>query len=322
VTARPAPSAPRVVVALGGNAIAAPDRTDAPAQQEAVERAMEDVAAIVARGYEVALTHGNGPQVGNLLVKNELASGVVPPVPLDWCVAQTQATLGYLMVSALEDSLRRRGLERTVAALVSRVLVDADDPEWTAPSKPIGAYRPEREARRRMTAGQHWEPRGERGWRRLAPSPQPRALLDREAVQRLMEGGAVVVAAGGGGIPMLRRDGRLVGVEAVVDKDLSAALLAEAVDADQLIIATDVDGVAVGFGTAAERWLRRVTPSELRRLDAEGHFSHGSMRPKVEACARFLERGGRRAIVTSLDRLVDALEERAGTLVERDRAAA
>lgn len=309
----------RIVVALGGNAIAAPSRADAPAQQAAVERAMEAVADIVVSGYEVAITHGNGPQVGNLLVKNELASGTVPPVPLDWCVAQTQATLGYLIVTALEGALERRHARRNVAAVVTRVLVDVDDPAWTSPSKPIGRYLAEEEARQRVQAGERRESRGALGWRRVVPSPEPRELLDRHAVRRLLEHGGAVVAAGGGGIPMVRKDDRLIGVEAVIDKDLSAALLASEVGADQLFIVTDVDGIALAFETPDERWLRHVTPPTLRRLDAEGHFGQGSMRPKVEACARFVEKSGGRAMITSLDRLGEAIEGRAGTIVEAER---
>jgi carbamate kinase len=312
----------RVLVALGGNAIAAPAKADAAAQQASVEAAMEHVADLVAAGHEVALTHGNGPQVGNLMAKNEIARDVVPPVPLDWCVAQTQATIAYLIVTALEHALAARGVDRAVVPVLTRVVVDPDDRAWRRPSKPVGRYLPEAEARRRVEAGEHWEPRGARGWRRNVASPDPRELLEADLVVRLIDDGAVVVAAGGGGIPMVRSHGRLVGVEAVVDKDLSAALLGRAIRADRLVIATDVDGVALGFGTPKERWLERVTPQRLRRLDSEGHFASGSMRPKVEACARFVEHGGRLAVIASLDRLADAAEGRAGTIVVPEESAA
>jgi carbamate kinase len=307
----------RLVIALGGNAMTGPDGDAGPAaQQAAVELAMEGVAELVAAGDEVVLTHGNGPQVGNLLTKNELASRVVPPVPLDWCVAQTQATIGLLMVTALERALAGRGAARPVAATVSRVLVDATDPAWRRPTKPIGRYVPEAEAREHMARGQHWEPRGARGWRRVVPSPEPRELLDREVVLALLERGVVVVAAGGGGVPMVAEDGRLRGVEAVLDKDLSAALLARTVGAECLVIATDVEHAATGWGTPEERPIGRVRPDELRALAAAGHFASGSMGPKVEAAARFVEGGGRRAVIGSLTRLADAAEGKTGTVVE------
>lgn len=312
----------RVLVALGGNAIGAEAKAGAAAQQAAVERAMEHVADLVALGHTVALTHGNGPQVGNLLVKNELARDVVPPVPLEWCVAQTQATIGYLIATALERALAARGVERPVVPIVTRVLVDAADPAWERPTKPIGTHIPESEARRRIARGEQWEAFGARGWRRVVPSPEPLALLECDTIVRLLDEGAVVVAAGGGGIPMVWTGERLTGVEAVVDKDLTAALLAGAMGADRLVIATDVDGVALAFGTPDERWLDRVTPERLRRLEADGHFADGSMRPKVEACARFVEAGGSRAVVASLDRLAEAVAGRAGTVVEREGAVA
>ena len=307
----------RVVVALGGNALTGPDGDASPAaQQAAVELAMERVAELVAAGCEVVLTHGNGPQVGNLLTKNELAARVVPPVPLDWCVAQTQATIGFLVVTALERSLAARGLARPVAATVSRVLVDSADPAWRLPTKPIGRYVTEAEAREHTARGQTWEARGPRGWRRVVPSPEPRELLDREVVLALVDRGAVVVAAGGGGIPMVAEGGRLRAVEAVLDKDLSAALLAATVRAECLVIATDVEHAATGWGTPEQRPVGRVDPAGLRALAAAGHFASGSMGPKVEAAARFVEGGGRRAVITSLDRIADAPAGATGTVVE------
>jgi carbamate kinase len=281
----------RVVVALGGNAIARAGSTGPDDQQAAVEAAMEQVADLVEAGYEVALTHGNGPQVGNLLLKNEMARDVVPPVGLDWCVAQTQATIGYLITTALERALARRGLERAIAVLITRVLVDADDPAFAAPSKPIGIDR------------------------RLVPSPEPRRILDQDAIVRLLDDGAVVIAAGGGGVPMVREDGELRGVEAVVDKDLCAALLGSATGADALVIATDVPGVALDMEADPPEWLGDVTVARLRELAADSRFPAGSMGPKVEASARFVEGGGERAAIAAIDRLRDAAAGRAGTVV-------
>ena len=300
----------RVVVALGGNAIAGERGADPESQQRAVEAACEQIAELVAHGHEVLITHGNGPQVGNLLLKNDLAREVVPPVPLDWCVAQTQATLGFLIVPALEAQLPGR----VVSTVVTRVLVDAGDPAWSAPTKPIGRYLGEREARERIAAGEAWEQRGEKGWRRMVPSPRPLEILDGATIEALMREGAIVVAGGGGGIPMVREDGRLRGVEAVLDKDLTAALLARTTGADCLLIATDVEAAAIGYGTDRQEWLGDVEPERLRALLDGGEFAGGSMGPKVEAALAFAESGGR-SVITSLDRLRDGVEGAVGTRV-------
>ncbi|TDD61822.1 carbamate kinase [Actinomadura rubrisoli] len=314
----PTPEPGCVLVALGGNAMTGPDGSATPdAQRAAIEVAMERVADLVAAGARVVLTHGNGPQVGNLLVKNEMTAGVVPPVPLDWCGAQTQGTLGFTIVSALEAALRRRGREVPVAAVVTRTLVDPDDPAFERPTKPVGRYLPRAEAERFIALGQSWEDRGARGWRRVVPSPEPIAVLDADAVRALLAAGFVTVAAGGGGIPVAQAASGVRGVEAVLDKDLTAALLAREVGADVLVIATDVPFAMVGFGTARQRPIERATPAELRAHAAEGQFAGGSMGPKAEAAARFVENGGRRAVITSLDRIAAAVEDGDGTVIER-----
>jgi len=307
----------RVLIALGGNAMTAPDGRARPDDQiAAIARAAGPIADVIAGGAEVVLTHGNGPQVGNLLVKNELAASVVPPVPLDWCGAQTQGTIGAMLLNAVPRALAARGLAKPMAALVTRTRVDPDDPHFREPSKPIGRYLPEAEARVMIDHGQVWQDRGERGWRRVVASPEPVEILDAAPVAVLLGEGFVVVAAGGGGIPVVRDDdGTVRGVEAVIDKDLSAALLGRAVGADVLVIATDVPAVAVGFGTADERRVGSVTVAELRGLQAEGQFASGSMGPKVEAACRFVEAGGNRAVITSLDSIAEAAAGRAGTVV-------
>jgi carbamate kinase len=309
-----APAAERVVVALGGNAIAGERGADPESQRLAVEGACEQIAELVAHGHEVVITHGNGPQVGNLLLKNDLAREIVPPVPLDWCVAQTQATLGFLIVTALEAALRRRGLERLVSTVVTRVLVAADDPAFATPSKPIGRYVSAADARERIAAGEAWQERGERGWRRVVPSPAPLEILDAGTIEALIGDGAIVVACGGGGIPMVREDGKLSGVEAVLDKDLTGALLARTVGAACLVIATDVDAAAVGFGTERQEWLGAVDADRLRELLARGEFAGGSMGPKVEAAIAFADAGGR-SVITSLERLREGVEGAVGTRV-------
>lgn len=305
-----------MVVALGGNAIAPPGADDPRSQLRTVESAMAKVAELVAEGYEVAITHGNGPQVGNLMIKNRLARDVVPPVPLDWCVAQTQATIGYLIVTSLERALASRDLPGAVAALVTRVLVDADDPAFEQPTKPIGPYLPEQEARPHIEEGEDWRPSGSKGWRRVVASPTPREILEPDGIGGLIRAGAIVVAVGGGGIPMVREADRLRGVEAVLDKDLSASLLARTISASCLVIATDVQGAAIAFGSPDQEWLGRVSSARLRELSDQGHFDTGSMGPKVAACLDFVEATNERAVITSLDSLVEGANGLVGTIVE------
>ena len=305
----------RVVLALGGNAMTAPDGSATPAAQiAAVEVAMTAAARLVAAGHELVITHGNGPQVGNLLVKNELAAHVVPPVPLDWCGAQTQGTLGFTILDALDDALAATGARRPVAAIVTRTLVDRDDPGFTHPTKPIGRYLSHALAQPMIDHGQVWEDRGEKGWRRVVASPEPLEVLDVPALLTLLEAGHVVVAAGGGGIPVVRdAAGRLRGVEAVIDKDLGAERVAHDVGAQVLMILTDVPRVALNYRTPNQRDLDRVTLNELVAYQEEGHFRAGSMGPKVEACRRFLENGGEEAIIASLHQALEAISGSAGT---------
>ncbi|MDX6297644.1 MAG: carbamate kinase [Nocardioidaceae bacterium] len=307
----------RVLVALGGNALTGPGGSArADEQIAAAERAMKSVADLVVSGWDVVMTHGNGPQVGNLLVKNDLAAAVVPPVPLDWCVAQTQATLGFVLLDALEAALASQGVRRATAALVTRTVVDAEDAAFTSPTKPIGRYVSGDEAADLIAHGQAFADFGARGWRRVVASPEPREILDAPAISALVQAGFIVVGNGGGGIPVVRdADGSVRGVEAVIDKDLGAALLARSVEVDRLVIATDVDNAVLGFGTPDARALCRVGVTEMRRYLTEGYFGSGSMGPKVEAVCRFVENAGRPGIITSLDNIVAGAAATAGTVV-------
>lgn len=309
----------RALIALGGNAMTGPGGSAAPDDQDrAVIVAMERVADLVAAGIDVVLTHGNGPQVGNLLVKNELAAHVVPPVPLDWCGAQTQGTIGFLILDALDAALASRGVQKRVAVVVTRTRVDGDDPGFRQPTKPIGRYLPQAEVAPLLEHGQTWEDRGEKGWRRVVASPEPLEILDAPAIEALVHAGYVVVGAGGGGVPVVRDgDGRLHGVEAVIDKDLSAALLARAVGAEVLVIATDVEHVVLGFGTPEARPVERVDVGAMRDLQREHDFASGSMGPKVEAALRFVEAGGTRSVITSMENIEQAVNGRAGTVIEQ-----
>ncbi|WP_409332106.1 carbamate kinase [Trujillonella humicola] len=316
----------RAVVALGGNAMTGPDGSATPgAQRAALAVAAGHVAELVAAGVEVVLTHGNGPQVGNLLVKNELAAHEVPPVPLDWNVAQTQATIGFTLADELDAALAARGLRQRTAALVTRTLVDAADPGFATPTKPVGRFLPREQAERFIALGQTWEDRGPRGWRRVVASPEPLSVVDGPAIHALAAAGFVVVCAGGGGVPVVDDSTdhpthpALRGVEAVIDKDLTAAVLARDVAAEVLVVATDVPHVMVGYGTPDARPLGRVTPAELRAHAAAGEFARGSMAPKVEAVLRFVDGGGGRAVVTSLEHITDAVTgDAVGTVVQED----
>ncbi len=306
----------RVMLALGGNAMTNKDGRARPEDQiAAAEVAMEAVAELLEHEAEVVITHGNGPQVGNLLVKNELAAAVVPPVPLDWCGAQTQATLGFVLMNALEASLAARDVTRQLATVVTRTRVDPDDKGFTHPSKPIGRYLPADQAALLQEHGETWEDRGDKGWRRLVASPEPLEILDAPAVLALIEAGFVVVANGGGGIPVVREGGRLHGIEAVIDKDLGAALLAQVVEADTLVVATDVSHAVIAYGTPEAEPIGEVTVAQLREYAADGHFASGSMGPKVDAVCRFVEATGRRGVITSLDHILDAVSGDTGTVV-------
>ena len=307
----------RVLVALGGNAMTGPDGSARPEDQiAAAQVAMEAVADLIADGADVVITHGNGPQVGNLLVKNELSAGVVPPVPLDWCGAQTQATLGFVLMNALQPALARRGQQRPVAAIITRTLVDSDDPGFDSPTKPIGRFLPQEEAAVLIEHGQRFEDRGERGWRRVVASPEPREILDAGVVATLADQGYVVVANGGGGIPIVRdADGSLRGVEAVIDKDLGAALLARSIEADRLVIATDVDHAILDYGSDRARPIERVDVATMRAYAGQGQFGSGSMGPKVDAICRFVEASGQTGVITSLDHIVSGVRGETGTIV-------
>jgi carbamate kinase len=262
------------------------------------------------------LTHGNGPQVGNILVKNELAAAVVPPVPLSWCGAQTQATIGMLLMNFLDAALAERGVDKRTATLVSRTLVDRHDPAFEHRTKPIGRYLSREEAEPLIAHGEHFVEIPDRGWRRVVASPEPLECLDAPAADLLLAQGYVVVSSGGGGIPTVRDDdGLLEGIEAVIDKDLTAALVAGGVGADMLVIATDVENVVAGWGTPDARPVREVDAAAMRVIAAEERFAAGSMGPKVEAVTRFAERSGGTGVITSLDLLSEAVAGAAGTRV-------
>jgi len=301
----------RVVVALGGNAILQRNQVGTIEEQlENVSKTAIQLAAIVKAGHEIVVTHGNGPQVGNLLLQNEEAfrSAGIPPMPLDVCGAESQGMIGYMLQRTLRNDFRASGLAREVVCVVTQVLVKRDDPAFASPTKPVGPfYTAARAERVSSQRGYVMKEDAGRGWRRVVPSPDPQAIVETESIRRLVESGCVVIASGGGGIPVALDDGVLTGVEAVIDKDLAAQRLATDLGAAVLLILTDVERVALDFGRPSQRYLDRATAVEMRRHLKENQFKPGSMQPKVEACVRFIAAGGQEAIVTSLDKAFDAL---------------
>jgi carbamate kinase len=307
-----------IVLAIGGNSlISDAQHMSVPDQYAAVVQTARQIVELLERRCRVVITHGNGPQVGFILRRSEHSRGILHEVPLDSIVADTQGALGYQIQQALGNEFRRSGLQHPVVSIVTQTLVDRDDPAFSHPSKPIGEfYTPEQaEERQRI---EHWtmvEDAG-RGWRRVVASPQPVRIIEAGVIRHLADSHNVVVAVGGGGIPVVATEsGELHGVAAVIDKDLASAVLAHEIDADLLIISTGVEKVCLNFGKPDQRELDSMTVAEAKRHLAEGQFPAGSMRPKVEACVRFIEGGGREALITSVNALAHAFDGHAGTRI-------
>jgi carbamate kinase len=306
----------RVVAALGGNALSPTGGTGSVEEMRAaLEATGKALAALVASGVSLVLTHGNGPQVGRILLQQELAAKKVPPMPMDVCGAESQGQLGYLIAQSLDNALRSANVTSRVLCLVTQVVVNGRDPAFRRPSKPVGPAYDRPTAQRIAHESGHVfaiQPGGK--WRRVVASPLPVRFVEEAPLRALVDAGHVVVAAGGGGVPVVEHRGRLRGVEAVIDKDRTAALLARAVNADRLLILTEVAKVQTGFGTPAARELDELTVTEARRLLDAGEFPSGSMGPKVEACADFAEGGGT-AVIAALSEAAAAVRGEAGTAV-------
>lgn len=305
-----------VVIAVGGNSlIKDSEHTTVFDQYRACGETSDHIAGIVAEGYRVVITHGNGPQVGFILLRSELAKEVLHQVPLDSCGADTQGAIGYQISQTLDNELRRRGIEKTVAAIVTQTVVDAEDPGFQDPSKPIGPFYSEATAREHRDK-EGWAMREDagRGWRRVVASPRPLEIIEEPAIKTLLENDIIVVAVGGGGIPVVRReDGSLEGVGAVIDKDWASCLLAKNLGAEKFLLSTAVDKVALNFGQPDQTEIDRMTVAGARGYLEEGHFPAGSMKPKIEAAIDFLESGGQEVIITQPHLLEDAIHGRAGT---------
>ncbi len=305
-----------VVIAIGGNSLIKDSQHQTVLDQyKAAGETSEHIAGIVEKGYRVVITHGNGPQVGFVLLRSELAKDVLHELPLDTCGADTQGAIGYQIAQTLDNELRRRGLDKTVVAVVTQTVVDQDDPGFDHPSKPIGPFYSQESAAQHQ-ADQGWAMREDagRGWRRVVPSPEPLEIIEEPAIRALLGEDMIVVAAGGGGIPTIRTEGGdLRGVPAVIDKDRASSLLAKNLGAAYFVMSTAVDKVALDFGKPTQRDIDRMTVAEARAYLAEGHFAPGSMKPKIESSIDFLEHGGKRVIITQPHLLEEAVHGRNGT---------
>ena len=307
----------RVVVALGGNALLRRGEDDSYDNMfRSARSAAEKIADIAAAGWEVVVTHGNGPQVGRILLQQEAARGWVHPMPLDVCGAESQGQIGYLLQVTVGDVFFERGMERPVATVLTLTRVRPDDPAFAHPMKPIGPFYEEEEAEK-LAASQGWtmrpDPHG--GWRRVVPSPDPYSIVEAPVIRQLVADGVIVIASGGGGVPVIEEGPKLIGREGVVDKDLAAAILARDVEASTLLVLTDVDRVQRWFGTDRAEPIETITAAQARELLGAGELAAGSMGPKVEAAARFVEQGGSRAAIGDLESAVAVLLGEAGTSI-------
>ncbi len=306
------------VVAVGGNAlIRDKDHESIPDQSREAAITTHHIAGMIAAGWNVVITHGTGPQVGFILRRSELALEEVPPVPMDYADADLQGGIGYMFLKALYNEFRKQKIDRKAVAIITQTLVDRNDPAFAYPSKPIGSQMDE-ETAQRLARRQGWivkEDAG-RGWRRVVPSPQPKAIIELASINLLARSGFVVIACGGGGIPVVQdEEGSLIGVEAVIDKDLASSLLARGIGADLLLVSTGVEKVAINFNKPDRRWLDRMTVAEAKKHYADNQFDRGSMGPKIQAVIEFIEGGGQTGLITNPENLGRALAGETGTFI-------
>ena len=313
---------PKVVVAIGGNSlITDKEHQSVEDQYEAAGATDHHIAQLIKKGWDVAISHGNGPQVGFIMRRSELARGELHEVPMDVCGADTQGAIGYALQQNLVNDFREMGINKSVATIVTQVEVAADDPAMLNPSKPIGTFLEEDEAKRRRDE-EGWDVLEDsgRGWRRVVASPQPKRIVEIDVIKQLIDSGVVVICVGGGGIPVVADEkGDLYGVAAVIDKDLASALLANNIDADLLLISTAIEQVALNWGTPDQRWVDQMTLAEVKQYLAEGgHFAEGSMAPKMRAVVQFLEGGGTEALITNPENIERAMAGETGTRITKD----
>jgi len=304
------------VVAVGGNAlIREKGKESLPDQYAAASITMPHIVDMVQNGWDVIVTHGNGPQVGFILRRSEIAANELHTIPLDYCGSNTQGSIGYMFQTSLQNEFRKRGMPNQSVTVVTETLVDKNDPAFKKPSKPIGSFMDEKVAfhHRDIDGWSVMEDAG-RGWRRVVASPTPVKIIQQDAIMSLVGSGFTVVGVGGGGIPVIETDqGEIEGVEAVIDKDLASALFASTINADMFLISTEVEKVAINFNKPDVQWLDKLSVDDAKKYLAEGQFGKGSMEPKVMAVLYFLERGGKKALVTNPDNMLDALRGETGT---------
>ena len=307
-----------IVIALGGNAILQEGEVGTIAEQFAnTRRSLIGVLELVRQGYQIVITHGNGPQVGNYLIRVEEGRGIVPTIPLGVMVADIEGGMGYMIEQCLQNILHDARLDKEIVCMITQVLVDKDDPAILSPTKFVGPFYTEEQAQE-LAQSRKWQMKADanRGWRRVVPSPRPQVIVGKRAIQLMLENDIIVIAAGGGGIPVYTDvNGWLEGVDAVIDKDYASAILARDVNADEFMILTGVEKVCINFGKPNQRALSHITASEARQYLGEGQFPPGSMGPKIEAAIYFLENGGKRVVITSIERSGDAVSGKAGTVI-------
>lgn len=306
------------IVAVGGNALIKDNQHKSVQDQfAAAVDTMAHIADMIAEGWNVVVSHGNGPQVGFILRRSELAAHELHEVPLDYCGADTQGSIGYMFQQALYNEFRQRNMSKSAVTVVTQTIVDRNDPAFQNPTKPIGSFMDENQAKMRMEKD-GWtvvEDAG-RGWRRVVPSPIPLRIVEADAINALIDKGFVVIGVGGGGIPVIETpEGKLVGVEAVIDKDFGAAILASMLKADLFLISTAVEKVAINFNKPNQQWLDQMTAAEARQYLQEGHFAKGSMLPKIQAILKYLDNGGKKALITDPAHIKDALNGKTGTWI-------
>jgi len=309
----------KAVIALGGNALIKKGQKGTIYEQFAnTRRSTKSIVKMIKKGWDVVITHGNGPQVGAILLQNKVAKDLTPAMPLGICVAESEGLIGYMIQQCLSNALKKEHIEKPVIALITQVIVDQDDPSLSHPTKPIGPYYNEDEAIQLRKEGCQMtcQPRG---WRMVVPSPDPKQIVEGESIRKMLDEGIIVIASGGGGMPVVEKEnGGLDGLEAVIDKDLTAERLAEAVEAELLLILTDVEKVYLHYGTPKQKTLDKISLKELKNYYETSHFPPGSMGPKILAAIRFLESGGKKVIVANIEKGWEALQGETGTLIVRD----
>lgn len=304
------------LLAVGGNSlIRAGQRGTIEEQFENAQKTADYIAELIEKGFNLVITHGNGPQVGAQLIRSELGSGQVYSMPLDVCVASTQGEIGYILQNSIQKALRKKGIDNPVITIVTQVVVNEDDPAFKKPTKPVGPFYTREEAERKRKLGWEIIEDAGRGYRRVVPSPKPIDIVEKEAIKQCLNDGMIVIAVGGGGIPVIKKDGEYVGVEAVIDKDRASAVLAKYLEVDYFIISTDADKVYLNYKKPNQKALDTITVEEAKKFYNEGHFPPGSMGPKIEAVIDFIESGGKCAIITSPENLIEAIFGNAGTKI-------